>query len=76
MTLRPDRTVLVNFDADRNVVLTTGTKAAVRYLNLVGDRYLELVDGPGSTRILAAGTQIPLDHTAPALNLDLLIGRA
>ncbi len=38
----------MKFDADRNIVLTTGTRAAVRYLNLVGDRYLELVDGPGS----------------------------
>ncbi|OOK70480.1 virulence factor Mce family protein [Mycobacterium kansasii] len=42
----------VKFDADRSVVLTTGTRAVVRYLNLVGDRYLELVDGPGSTKVL------------------------
>jgi phospholipid/cholesterol/gamma-HCH transport system substrate-binding protein len=72
--LRPDKTVLVKFDADRNIVLTTGTKAAVRYLNLVGDRYLELVDGPGSTKILPTGSQIPMDRTAPALDLDLLLG--
>ncbi len=57
--LLPDRKVLVDFDADRDVKLTTGTKAAIRYLNLVGDRYLELLDGPGSTRLLAAGGQIP-----------------
>jgi phospholipid/cholesterol/gamma-HCH transport system substrate-binding protein len=74
VSLRPDKTVLVKFDADRNMVLTTGTKAAVRYLNLVGDRYLELLDGPGSTRILPPGSQIPIDHTAPALDLDLLLG--
>ena len=47
VSLRPDNKVVVEFDADRNVVLTTGTKVAVRYLNLVGDRYLELIDGPG-----------------------------
>ena len=47
VSLRPDRKVLVKFDADRNIVLTTGTKAQIRYLNLVGDRYLELVDSPG-----------------------------
>ena len=47
VSLQPDRKVVVKFDADRNIVLTTGTRAAVRYLNLVGDRYLELVDGPG-----------------------------
>jgi phospholipid/cholesterol/gamma-HCH transport system substrate-binding protein len=72
--LRKDKTVVVNFDADRRVALTTGTRAAVRYLNLVGDRYLELIDGPGSSRLLSAGARIPPDHTAPALDLDLLLG--
>ena len=74
LELRPDKTVLVKFDTDRDLVLTTGTKAAVRYLNLVGDRYLDLVDGPGSTRVLPAGSQIPADRTAGALDLDLLLG--
>jgi phospholipid/cholesterol/gamma-HCH transport system substrate-binding protein len=74
VSLQSDKKVLVDFDADRDIVLTTGTKAAVRYLNLVGDRYLELVDGPGSTRVMAEGAQIPEDRTAPALDLDLLLG--
>jgi len=73
LSLQPDRTVLVKFDADRDVVLTTGTKAVVRYLNLVGERYLELVDGPGSTKLLKAGARIPLERTAGALDLDLLL---
>jgi phospholipid/cholesterol/gamma-HCH transport system substrate-binding protein len=72
--MRPDHKVVVEFDADRDVVLSSGTKAAVRYLNLVGDRYLELMDGPGSTRKLSGGSQIPADHTEPALDLDLLLG--
>jgi phospholipid/cholesterol/gamma-HCH transport system substrate-binding protein len=46
----------------------------VRYLNLVGDRYLELADGPGSTKTLSPGSQIPVDKTAGALDLDLLLG--
>ncbi|EUA51033.1 mce related family protein [Mycobacterium xenopi 3993] len=74
VSLRPDKKVVVKFDADRNIVLTQGTRAAVRYLNLVGDRYLELLDGPGSTMRLPAGGQIPVDRTAPALDLDLLLG--
>ena len=74
VSLQADRKVLVKFDADRDIQLTTGTKAAIRYLNLVGDRYLELVDSPGSTKILPAGSQIPEDRTAPALDLDLLLG--
>jgi phospholipid/cholesterol/gamma-HCH transport system substrate-binding protein len=74
VSLRPDDKVLVKFDTDRSVVLTAGTRAVVRYLNLVGDRYLELVDGPGSTEVMPAGAQIPIDRTAPALDLDLLLG--
>ncbi|WP_101946452.1 MCE family protein [Mycobacterium sp. 3519A] len=74
VSLQPDRSVLVKFNADRHIVLTTATKAQVRYLNLVGDRYLELVDSPGSTKLLPVGSQIPKDRTAPALDLDLLLG--
>jgi len=74
VSLQSDRSVLVKFNADRKIVLTKGTKAAIRYLNLVGDRYLELVDSPGSTNILPVGSQIPEDRTSPALDLDLLLG--
>lgn len=72
--LQDDRRVLVTFDADRKTVLTTGTNAAIRYLNLVGDRYLELVDTPYSNHIVPAGGHIPEDRTAPALDLDVLLG--
>jgi phospholipid/cholesterol/gamma-HCH transport system substrate-binding protein len=74
VSLQPDNTVLVGFDADDDVGLTTGTRAAVRYLNLVGDRYLELIVGPGSMRLLPAGARIPVDRTMPSLDLDLLLG--
>jgi phospholipid/cholesterol/gamma-HCH transport system substrate-binding protein len=75
VSLQEDRRVLVDFDADRSVKLTSGTKAAVRYLNLVGDRYLELVDTPGaSNQYLPVGAQIPLERTVPALDLDMLLG--
>jgi phospholipid/cholesterol/gamma-HCH transport system substrate-binding protein len=72
--LEEDNSVTVTFNADKGVRLTTGTQAAIRYLNLVGDRYLELVDGPGSTRLLPPGSVIPVDRTSPALDLDLLLG--
>lgn len=72
VSLRPDNTVVVAFDADRDIMLTTGTRLAVRYLNLVGDRYLELIDGPGQR--LFPGAQIADANTEPALDLDLLLG--
>jgi phospholipid/cholesterol/gamma-HCH transport system substrate-binding protein len=72
--LRDDNTVLVKFDTDRNIVLSVSTRAVVRYLNLIGDRYLELDDSAGPTTIRPVGSQIPIDQTAPALDLDLLLG--
>jgi len=65
--------VVVTFDADPNVAMTTGTRAAVRYLNLVGDRYLELIEGPEGIP-LPPGGQIPAERTESALDLDLLLG--
>jgi phospholipid/cholesterol/gamma-HCH transport system substrate-binding protein len=73
VALRSDNKVLVEFDADRGIHLTAGTSAAIRYLNLIGDRYLDLIRGPGSARVMAPGSQIPLDRTQPALDLDLLL---
>ncbi|MQY21764.1 MCE family protein [Nocardia macrotermitis] len=64
----------VALDVDGNYRITRATRAIVRYQNLVGDRYLELQDGPGDPVPEAAGYTIGLDHTQPALDLDLLIG--
>jgi phospholipid/cholesterol/gamma-HCH transport system substrate-binding protein len=74
MTLHRDGTVTVDFAIDKGLVLTDGTKAAVRYENLIGDRYLSLEEGPGSVRKLQPGQTIPLDRTSPALDVDALIG--
>ena len=56
--------------AQRTVAMTTGTHAAVKYKNLVGDRYLELTAGDGPA--LAPDGTIPVGQTAPALDLDAL----
>ncbi len=72
--LQPDNTVLVAFDADDHIRLTENTKVTVRYLNLVGDRYLELIDQPGSTRIRPPGSRFEVGQTEPALDLNLLLG--
>jgi phospholipid/cholesterol/gamma-HCH transport system substrate-binding protein len=68
--------VRVDFDVDRSVPLYQSTTAHIRYLNLIGDRYLELKrgQGEGADRVLPPGGFIPLSRTQPALDLDALIG--
>jgi phospholipid/cholesterol/gamma-HCH transport system substrate-binding protein len=65
--------VKVDFDVDRSLPLFDGTTASIRYLNLIGDRYMELKRGDSDRRLAAGGT-IPIEHTEPALDLDALIG--
>ncbi|HEY1840343.1 MAG TPA: virulence factor Mce family protein [Mycobacterium sp.] len=68
--------VRVDFDVDRSVSLYQSTTAEIRYLGLVGDRYVELNRGAGegADRVLPPGGFIPLSHTSPALDLDALLG--
>ena len=65
--------VRVDFNVERSLELFEGSTASVRYLNLIGDRYLELKRGDSNKRLPAGGT-IPIEHTQPALDLDALIG--
>jgi phospholipid/cholesterol/gamma-HCH transport system substrate-binding protein len=74
LELHKDGTVTVEFALDKDLTITEGTKASVRYENLIGDRYLSLEDGPGAARKLAPGQTIPLTRTSPALDVDALIG--
>jgi phospholipid/cholesterol/gamma-HCH transport system substrate-binding protein len=68
--------VQVDFDVDRSVPVYQSTTAQIRYLNLIGDRYLELKrgEGAGADRVLSPGGFIPQSRTQPALDLDALIG--
>ncbi|MFU8854629.1 MCE family protein [Micromonospora sp. SL1-18] len=62
----------VAFTVDRDVPLATSVRAAIRYRNLVGQRYLALTEGPGDGRPLRADGLIPLTQTKPALDLTAL----
>ncbi|MDT7705043.1 MAG: phospholipid/cholesterol/gamma-HCH transport system substrate-binding protein [Pseudonocardiales bacterium] len=70
--LEPSNDVLVSFSVQNAVPLGIATHAAVRYKNLVGDRYLDLSDAPGPSERLRPGDTIPVTNTAPALDLDEL----
>jgi len=74
ISVKPDNTVLVEFTTDPSVVLTQGSRAAIRYDNQIGGRYLSLEQGVGSTQRINQGDTIPLTNTSPALDLDALIG--
>ena len=74
VAIRRDTTALVEFNADDSVVLTEGSRAVIRYDDLIGGRYLALEEGAGGTAKLNAGATIPLARTSPALDLDALIG--
>ena len=74
IALTADNLALVEFSADRSVVLTKGSRAAIRYDNPIGGRFMELLEGAGGTESLQYGETIPTGQTEPALDLDALIG--
>lgn len=65
--------VRVDFEVERNLQLFSESTAAIRYLDLIGNRYVELRRGDSNT-VLPAGGTIPLERTEPALDLDALVG--
>ena len=63
---------IVSFDVTTGLQLTQQTGVEIRFLNIVGDRYLALSEGnPGATP-LSPGTIIPASRTTPALDLTAL----
>jgi phospholipid/cholesterol/gamma-HCH transport system substrate-binding protein len=64
---------LVTFRVQDDVPLTTASRAEIRFLNLVGDRYLALEEGTDrAARRLADDGTIPVGQTEPALDLTTL----
>jgi phospholipid/cholesterol/gamma-HCH transport system substrate-binding protein len=61
----------LSFSVDDAVPLGDDVHAAIRYRNLVGQRYVALTEGAGGTRLPRDGL-IPLSRTAPALDLTVL----
>ena len=61
----------VTFNVDKDVPIRDTTQLQMRYLNLVGQRYIGVVEQPGGTD-LKPHSLIPLSHTSPALDLTAL----
>lgn len=68
VSLDDDTHAVVTFEVDGDLPLTVATKAQIRYLNLLGNRYLALHGSRGAR--LEPGSTIPIANTSPALDLD------
>lgn len=62
----------VAFTVAKDLPLTTSSRVEVRYLNLVGDRYLTVTEGQPGGDPIRPGATIPITNTSPALNLTAL----
>jgi phospholipid/cholesterol/gamma-HCH transport system substrate-binding protein len=62
----------VEFSLDEGRRIPESTIAALRFRNLIGERYLALTEGQGSGRPLEEGATIPLAQTRNALDLTVL----
>jgi len=68
-----DRTdAIVEFTVEDETEITESTYATIRYRNLVGQRYIALTPGEGGSGRLEDGDTIPIERTAPALDLTVL----
>jgi phospholipid/cholesterol/gamma-HCH transport system substrate-binding protein len=73
VAIQDRHSVLITFDVRSDVTLMKGTIAAVKFKNLIGERFLQLSNGPGDVVPLRAGATIPLAQTQPSLDLDQLM---
>lgn len=72
VALTPDNLAAVTFEVDGDVEMTSSTKVAIRYLDLVGNRYVALLGDHGGDPQPTDQT-IGVDRTQPALDLNVLL---
>jgi phospholipid/cholesterol/gamma-HCH transport system substrate-binding protein len=73
VALAPDATARVGFEVESDVPVSTATRAELRYLDLVGGRYLALTEPPGEHPLQPSEQLIPASRTSPALDLNALL---
>jgi phospholipid/cholesterol/gamma-HCH transport system substrate-binding protein len=70
--LGADNLAHVEFTVRERTPVLQGSEGVVRYKNLIGQRFVEITEGTGSTDRLEDGGTIPVTQTRPALDLDEL----
>ncbi|MEO9221975.1 MAG: MlaD family protein [Mycobacteriaceae bacterium] len=70
-----DAVAEVSMGMEKGRTLPEGSTVTVKFRNLVGQRYIAMGrSDPNATKPMPDGAVIPLDRTAPALNLTALFG--
>jgi len=68
-----DKQVKIAFTVDRDIEVLRSSTAAIRYKNLIGDRYLEVTAQPDGSGRRSESDPIPVSQTKPALDIDSLV---
>ncbi len=62
----------IEFTVEDDVPVFKDAEIVLRYENIVGQRYLAIVEQPGDGELMEAGGTFPVEQTQPALNLTVL----
>ncbi len=68
-----DRQAMVGFSLLKKQPLLDTTRLVMRYQNLLGQRYLSLVQGPKRGVVVPAGSTVPITRTDPGFDLTALL---
>jgi len=63
---------MVTFKIRDDVPVSTASQADIRFLNLVGSRYMSITEGDSGATRLSRDAVIPMSNTEPSLNLTEL----
>ena len=62
----------IEFTVEEDVPVFRDAEVVLRYENIVGQRYLAIVERPGDGELMPEGGTFPVEQTTPALNLTVL----
>ncbi|WP_431950369.1 MCE family protein [Nocardia lijiangensis] len=68
-----DKLIEVAFTVSRDVDVLQSSTVAIKYKNLIGDRYLEVTVEPDGSGLRSEHDPIPAAQTTPALDIDSLV---
>lgn len=65
--------VAVTFSMNDDIDVRESATAAIKYKNLIGDRYVEVATTVDNSALRSESDPIPLEQTTPALDVDALV---